>query len=64
MNQTIAFSDWKIAEQIAVNLTLYVYTYQQTGIWYYAPWIHGVEYEENPIFAGSEDTLFFYLTKN
>jgi len=64
VNQTIAFSDWKIAEQIAVNLTLYVYTYQQTGIWYYAPWIHGVEYEENPIFAGSEDTLFFYLTKN
>ncbi|HEU12466.1 MAG TPA: PKD domain-containing protein [Euryarchaeota archaeon] len=63
INQTVAFSDWKIAEQIAVNLTLYVYTYQQNGIWYYAPWIHGVEYEENTIFAGSEDTLFFYLTK-
>ena len=64
INQTVQFSDWKIAEQIAVNLTLYVYTYQQTGILYYAPWIHGIEYEENPIFAGSQDTMFFYLTKS
>lgn len=63
VNQTQQFQDWKNAERIAVNLTLYVYTYQQSGIWYYAPWIHGGQFEENPMYGGSSDTLFFYLTK-
>ncbi|MEM0138031.1 MAG: ABC transporter substrate-binding protein, partial [Thermoplasmata archaeon] len=43
-NLTLAIKYFDQAEQIAVNLTLYVYTYQANGFWFYAPWIHGVEY--------------------
>ncbi|MEM4170531.1 MAG: ABC transporter substrate-binding protein, partial [Thermoplasmata archaeon] len=62
-NLTLAIKYFDQAEQIAVNLTLYVYTYQANGFWFYAPWIHGVEYEENPMIGGGGDTLYFYLTK-
>ena len=62
-NVTLALKYFDQAEQIAVNLTLYVYTYQANGFWFYAPWIHGVEYEENPMIGGGGDTLYFYLTK-
>ncbi|MEM4110522.1 MAG: ABC transporter substrate-binding protein, partial [Thermoplasmata archaeon] len=62
-NVTLAIKYFDQAEQIAVNLTLYVYTYQANGFWFYAPWIHGVEYEENPMIGGGGDTLYFYLTK-
>ncbi|MFP3318063.1 MAG: ABC transporter substrate-binding protein [Thermoplasmata archaeon] len=62
-NVTLSLQYFDQAEQIAVNLTLYVYTLQQNGFWYYAPWIHGVEWEENPMIGGGGDTLYFYLTK-
>jgi ABC-type transport system substrate-binding protein len=62
-NVTLSLQYFDQAEQIAVNLTLYVYTYQANGFWYYAPWIHGVEWEENPMIGGGGDTLYFYLTK-
>ncbi len=62
-NETLAVHYFDQAEQIAVNLTLILYLYQQNAFWFYAPWIHGVQYEENPMYAGGGDTLYFYLTK-
>jgi len=62
-NETLAIHLYDQAEQIAVNLTLYVYTYQSNAFWFYAPWLHGVQYEENPMIGGGGDTLYFYLTK-
>ncbi len=62
-NETLAIHLFDQAEQIAVNLTLYVYMTQSNALFYYAPWIHGIQYEENPITGGCGDTLYFYLTK-
>ncbi len=62
-NESLALQYFDEAEVIAVNLTLYVYTYQENEIWIYSPYIHGVQYEENPMFGGSLDSVFMYLTK-
>ncbi len=62
-NETLAIHLFDQAEQIGVNLTLYVYTYQENAFWFYASWIHGVQYEENPTIGGAADTLYFYLSK-
>ncbi|MGC8681623.1 MAG: ABC transporter substrate-binding protein, partial [Thermoplasmata archaeon] len=63
-NITKSLQYYDEAEVIAVNLNLYVYTEQLNQLWYYAPYLHGAQYEENPILGGGGDTLFFYLTKN
>lgn len=63
INSTLAIEYFDQAEQIAVNLSLYLYTYQQNGMWIFAPWISGMSYEENPMFGGSDAILYFYLTK-
>jgi len=62
-NVTQSLMYYDEAEVIAVNLNLYVYTEQQNGFWYYAPYMHGVQYEENAMIGGGGDTLYFYLTK-
>jgi ABC-type oligopeptide transport system substrate-binding subunit len=63
INYTLAIKDFQMAQQIAINLTLYVYTDQLNEIWIYAPWIEGVQYEENPMIGGMGDTLYYYLIK-
>ncbi|MDP8012455.1 MAG: ABC transporter substrate-binding protein, partial [Thermoplasmata archaeon] len=63
VNVTQSLMYYDEAEVIAVNLNLYVYTEQQNGFWYYAPYMHGVQYEENPMLGGGGDTLYMYLTK-
>ncbi|MGC8691794.1 MAG: ABC transporter substrate-binding protein [Thermoplasmata archaeon] len=62
-NETLALQDFDLAEVIAVNLNLYIYTEQTNQFWFYAPYLHGVQYEENPLYGGGGDTLYFYLTK-
>lgn len=63
INQTVQFKDWTLAERLAVNLSLYVYTYVSNSIFYYASWMHGAQYESNPMYCGANDELFFYLSK-
>ncbi|MCL5964064.1 MAG: ABC transporter substrate-binding protein [Candidatus Thermoplasmatota archaeon] len=62
-NATLAISYFDQAQQIAVNLTLYVYTQQENGFWFYSSYLHGAQYEQNPMLGGGGDTLYFYLTK-
>ncbi|MGC8630061.1 MAG: ABC transporter substrate-binding protein [Thermoplasmata archaeon] len=62
-NVTMALKYYDMAEVIAINLTFYVYTEQENGFWFYSPNIHGVQYEENPMYAGGYDNIYIYLSK-
>jgi len=62
-NYTLALHYYDLADEIGVNLTFYVYLGQQNSFWYYAPWMKGVEYEENPMFGAGGDTIYIYLSK-
>ncbi len=62
-NETLALQLFDKAEQIAINLTMMVYTWDENGYWIYSPWIHGVQYEENPVFGSLFATRYIYLTK-
>ncbi|MEM3334156.1 MAG: ABC transporter substrate-binding protein [Thermoplasmata archaeon] len=65
-NATQSLHYYDEAEVLAVNLTLMVYTYQQNNMWFFEPYLHGFQYEMNPMFGGStpdQDLLYIYLTK-
>ncbi|MGC8630697.1 MAG: ABC transporter substrate-binding protein [Thermoplasmata archaeon] len=62
-NATLALSLYDKAEVLAVNLTFYTYTEQINEYWFYSPNLHGVQYEENPIYGGGMDTIYIYLSK-
>jgi len=62
-NYSQALHYYDLADEIGVNLTFYVYLGQQNSFWYYAPWMKGVQYEENPMFGAGGDTIYIYLTK-
>ncbi len=62
-NVTLRANLYQEANQIAVNLTLYLYTYIPNGMWIYQTWLKGVNHQENPVVGGEVDTLFCYLTK-
>ncbi|MGC8567583.1 MAG: hypothetical protein ACP5I6_06135 [Caldisphaera sp.] len=56
---------YKEAEQIAINLYLYVYTYQPTLTWIIKPSMRGfynqISYKENPINRG--DSVSYWWIK-
>ena len=62
-NVSLALSLYDKAEALGVNLTFYTYTEQTNGFWYYSSALHGVQYEENPMFGGGADTIYIYLSK-
>ena len=62
-NTALRASLYQQANQIAINLTLYLYTYIPNGMWIYQSWLKGVNYQENPVVGGEVDTLFCYLSK-
>lgn len=62
-NVSLSLTDFALAEQIAVNLTLYVYTDQVNTITYFSPFIHGISYEENPMSGGATQLNYVYFTK-
>lgn len=62
-NTTQSVQEYSQANQIGINLTLYIYTYNSRGILLYHAGLNGVNFEENPIIVGSGETLFEYLTK-
>lgn len=62
-NSTQRAAEYQQANQIGINLTLYVYTEIPSGLWIYKNWMHGVQYQENPVVGGEVDTLYCYLSK-
>ncbi|MGC8515747.1 MAG: ABC transporter substrate-binding protein [Thermoplasmata archaeon] len=62
-NATQRALEYQEANQIGINLTLYLYTYIPSGMWIYQSWLKGVQYEENPVVGGEVDTLYCYLSK-
>jgi len=64
-NSTLAGEDYKQAEQIAINLYMYVYLSTDTQLWVVKPYMNGyqgrVSYEENPmIYPGA---VYFWWVK-
>ena len=66
-NNELAAVYYKEAEQIAVNLYLYVYTYQENMYWiikpYIIPYKNQISYQENPMIGGGGDSLFYWWSK-
>ncbi|MEM4058840.1 MAG: ABC transporter substrate-binding protein [Thermoplasmata archaeon] len=62
-NETLSLKYFDQADEIAVNMSLIVNAYQETGMLIYSSSISGAQYEENPTIAGGGVTLFFYLSK-
>ncbi len=63
----LAAPDYKAAEQTAVNLYMYVYTYQPTTFWMVRSYMHPYKndwgYETAPTMGGAQDSIFFYWIK-
>jgi peptide/nickel transport system substrate-binding protein len=62
-----AAADYAAAEQIAVKLYMYVYTFQATGFWivkkYITPYQGNWGYQENPTIGAGADSCFFWWVK-
>lgn len=66
-NPTQAAQLYKQAEQLAINLYMYVYTQQPNSFWVVKPYMTGyngqISYEENPMIGGAGDSLYFWWVK-
>jgi ABC-type transport system substrate-binding protein len=65
-NATEAAQLYKQAEQIAINLYMYVYTVQPNVFWFVKPYVtgyNGIQSEENPMIGGALDSIFYWWRK-
>ncbi|MEM4955060.1 MAG: ABC transporter substrate-binding protein [Metallosphaera sp.] len=66
-NATQAAYYYKQAEQIAIDLYMYVYTQPPNAFWVVKPYMTGyqghISYEENPMIGGAGDSLYFWWVK-
>jgi len=66
-NATLAAQDYKAAEQIAINLYMYVYTVDPNYFWVAQPYMNGyqgqISYEENPMLGGYLLGVYFWWVK-
>jgi ABC-type transport system substrate-binding protein/flagellar basal body-associated protein FliL len=65
-NATKAAQLYKQAEQIAINLYMYVYLYQPNVYWMLKPYISGykgIQSEENPQIGGALDSIYYWWRK-
>ncbi|MCW1302308.1 MAG: ABC transporter substrate-binding protein [Candidatus Rehaiarchaeum fermentans] len=66
-NSSVAAKLYEEVSQQAINLYMYVYTIQQNQFWITDPYIYPYEnkitYEENPMFGGSGEGLYFWWNK-
>lgn len=66
-NPTQAAADYQAAEQTAVNLYMYVYTYQANAFWMVRSYMHPYQnnwgYQTAPTMGAAQDSLFFYWVK-
>jgi hypothetical protein len=51
------------ATKLAVDMGLYVYTYQAREFWFFRSWLKGYEMQENPMIGGAGEHVFYWLTK-
>ncbi len=67
VNTTQAASLYKEAEQVAVNLYMFVYTYQYNLLWATKPWIQPYQgnwgTQTNPTIGAGDDSCFFWWVK-
>jgi len=66
-NVTAAYQLFRQAENIAVQLYMYVYTIQPNAYWVIKPYMHGymgmISWEENPMVGGAADSWYFWWVK-
>jgi len=66
-NSTLAAKLYKQAEQIAVQLYMFVYEVQSNAYWilkpYIKPYNNDISYQENPMIGGALDSLYFWWSK-
>jgi len=64
-NATLAAQDYQEVEQIAINLYMYVYTFDPNWFWVVKPYMNGyqgqISYQENPMLGGND--LYFWWVK-
>jgi peptide/nickel transport system substrate-binding protein len=66
-NATLAAQDYRQAEQLAINLYIYVYLYVPNTFWVVKPYMNGyqgqVSYDENPMTGPGPGGLYFWWVK-
>jgi ABC-type oligopeptide transport system substrate-binding subunit len=62
-NVTLALQYYDQTEVLGVNLTFYTYAYQTNMFWMYSSALHGILYDENPIYGGGGMSIYIYLSK-
>jgi peptide/nickel transport system substrate-binding protein len=64
---TLAAQHYKAAEQIAINLYMYLYAFVPNSFWVVKPYMNGyqgqISYQENPMFGGARLGLYFWWVK-
>jgi ABC-type transport system substrate-binding protein len=66
VNATLAAQLYKQAEQIAINLYLYVYLNQPNVFWFVKPYMtgyNGIQSQENPQIGGALDSIYYWWLK-
>ncbi len=66
-NATLAAQDYKQAEQIAINLYMYVYLIQANSFWLVKPYMTGyqgqISYQMNPVWGGDQMGQYYWWVK-
>jgi peptide/nickel transport system substrate-binding protein len=65
-NATEAAQLYKQAEQVAINLYMFVYAVQPNSFWMLKPYItgyNGIQSESNPMIGGAADSIFYWWRK-
>jgi ABC-type transport system substrate-binding protein len=66
VNATLAAQLYKQAEQMAINLYMYVYINQPNAFWVVKPYMtgyNGIQSEENPQIGGALDSVYYWWRK-
>jgi peptide/nickel transport system substrate-binding protein len=71
-NLAVRQTDYKITEELAIDLGLFIYVQQQYIFWYFRSYLHGngpigsanfPSAQENPMIGAGGDLLYFWLAK-
>ena len=63
VNPAVRQEAYATATKLAIDMGLYVYTYQARQFWFFRSWLKGYEMEENPMIGGAGEHVFYWLTK-
>ena len=66
-NATLAAQDYRAAEQLAINLYMYVYAAIRNAFWVVKPYMNGyqgqIAYQENPLVGALGVGMYFWWVK-